>query len=195
MHAPDLPAAAFTARANSQTLILRRDGPYWLYCTDTDPRVRRFIGDQFVDSFEPPPELPTIFATLECLVSPGEASTGAIITQSRDTPAEVLDVEDYAPKHQRDWREVCENDLDCLRPGECLNDIVIDEYMSSVPQKSTPVTIFNTFFCVLWRKDPAKVIGKFDPYGNRFSLIPVHERFIVMDDDIYPHCLAGITGF
>ncbi|RUS34774.1 hypothetical protein BC938DRAFT_478585 [Jimgerdemannia flammicorona] len=48
---------------------------------------------------------------------------------------------------------------------------------TSIPQKSTPVTIFNTFFCVLWRKDPAKVIGKFDPYSNRFSLIPVYEGY------------------
>ncbi|RUS31641.1 hypothetical protein BC938DRAFT_477375 [Jimgerdemannia flammicorona] len=132
MHAPDLPTAAFAAHANSETttLILRWCGPYWLFCTDMEPHIRRFLGARFVDSFDPPSELPAIFAALECLVSPGEASTGAIITRSKNILEDIFDVEEYTPEHQRDWRQVCKKDLDYLSPGKCLNDIIINEYIS-----------------------------------------------------------------
>ncbi|RUS30102.1 hypothetical protein BC938DRAFT_479849, partial [Jimgerdemannia flammicorona] len=168
MHAPDPPTAAFAVHANSETttLILRWCGPYWLFCTDTEPHVRRFLGIRFLSA---------IFAALECLISPGETSTGAIITWSQNIPEDIFDIEEYTPEHQRDWRQVCKKDLDSLSPGKCLNNIIINEYISNIPRRSMPVTIFNTFFCELLRKDPAEIIEKFDPYHNRFSLIPVYE--------------------
>jgi hypothetical protein len=130
MQASDLLTAAFAAQANSETgtLILKRCGPYWLFCTDTEPRVQRFLGDRFIDSFDPPSELPEIFAALEChLVSPGEASTSSIIPWCKDS---IVDVESLSIHQQHDWRRVCETDLDSLSPGKWLNDVVINEYVS-----------------------------------------------------------------
>ncbi|RUS19246.1 hypothetical protein BC938DRAFT_475786 [Jimgerdemannia flammicorona] len=118
---------ALSSAANDQTsvVILKRCGPYWLFCTDTEPQIKRFTfhEGQFVDSFNTQAELGTVFQTLRELVSPDGS---AVCEHVHD----IIDIERLEPKHRPEWPRFHQQDLGRLDPGQWLNDVIINEYMN-----------------------------------------------------------------